>query len=897
VYIDIEQFNPAVAKNASIAAEGLCTYVRAMKFYHEASKVVKPKMEALAIAEGQMEAANQALAAAETRLSACNKKLSELQEMFDTQMNKKKAIEEGATALQKKMNQASALINGLSGEKARWTEDAATFSDQKKRLVGDCAIGCAFVSYCGPFNQQYREYLINEKFTTDCDQRGVPVTKGLDVVSFLTDVGTIGDWNMQGLPTDPLSTQNGILVTESTRFPLLIDPQGQALSWIKSKEEDKLPTWNGQQLVHLSDAKLKDKLEFCMAHGKSLIIVGVEDEIDPMIDPVMEKQFIQKNKKLFVNVSDKMMDYDPAFMMYFITRLPNPNFSPELQAKTTLIDFTVTLTGLEEQLLGKVIGREQRALEEQLTQVLEEVNSNTKSLMQLDASLLERLTSNSGDLLEDEELIAVLANTKSKAAEVNAKLIAADETRSNIAEKREQFRPAATRGSVLYFSIVEMSLVNVMYQTSLVQFLDLFMGSMEKAEKASLASKRVANIIDTMTYMTYRYINRGLYEADKLTFVLLVALKILVAAQLLKPGDVTLFLRGGAALDINSVRRKPFQWMTNDVWLNIIQLSQSNKFFSNIIGDMIASENMWKRWYEDNEPEQISIPDYEQKVLDQADVGPFLKLLLVRCLRVDRSILMCKEFLRKTREMGPSYVEPITDTIEMVYDGMAPEVPVIFLLSRGADPTESIEILCRKKKLPSPAVISLGEGQEPVALKAINAATVNGTWVLLQNCELGLGLMNELESIINKLTDSMDPNFRLFMTALPHPEFPLGLLQMCTKVTNEPPAGLKAGLLRSYTPGVMVDQDKIERVDTTQWRQLLFALCFLHSIVQERRKFGPLGWCIPYEYSNGDLQSCVLFLEKHLYNGPISWTTFQYMVAAVQYGGKITDSFDVRLFR
>lgn len=897
VYIDIEQFTPAVAKNASIAAEGLCTYVRAMKSYHEASKVVKPKIEALSIAETQMEAANKALVSAEQRLAACNKKLTELQTMFDSQMSKKKAIEEGALSLQKKMNQASELINGLAGERARWTEDAALFSDQKIRLVGDCAVSCAFVSYCGPFNQQFREYLVKDKFIADCEERGVPVTRNLDIVSFLVDVGTVGDWNIQGLPTDPLSTQNGILVTKSARYPLLIDPQGQALNWIRQREIDNLPSWAGQKLVELSDPKLKDKLEFCMGHGKSLIIIGVEDELDPLLDPVLEKMIIQKGSKQFIKVGDKVMDFDPNFRLYFISRLPNPRFSPELQAKTTLIDFTVTLKGLEEQLLGRVIGREQKALEEQLTQVLGEVNVNTKSLMQLDSSLLERLTSNSGDLLEDDELIAVLASTKSKAAEVNSKLVAADETRASIAEKREQFRPAATRGSVLYFSIVEMSMVNVMYQTSLTQFLDIFMRSMEKAEKSALASKRVGHIIDTMTYMTYRYINRGLYETDKLTFVLLVTLKILVTSQALKPSDVTLFLRGGAALDINSVRRKPFLWMPNEVWLNIVQLSQSNNFFSSLIEKIVDNEKMWRRWYEDNEPECMPIPDYEQKLSDDVEIGPFLKLLLVRSMRVDRSILMAREFLRNTKEMGPIYVEPVTDTIEMVYNDMSASVPVIFLLSRGADPTDSIESLCRKKKMPAPAVISLGEGQEPVAVKAINAGAVNGTWVLLQNCELGLGLMNELEQLITKLRPSMDPNFRLFMTALPNSNFPLGLLQMCNKVTTEPPSGLKAGLLRSYTPGVLVDQDKIERIDTIQWRQLLFALCFMHSIVQERRKFGPLGWNIPYEYNDGDLQSCVLFLEKHLYNGPISWSTFQYMVSAVQYGGKITDSLDVRLFR
>jgi len=893
-YIELEGFTSQVAKNASKAAEGLCTWVRAMKFYHEASKIVKPKLEALSIAEANLDVANRALAAAESRLAICQATLNGLQVMFDTQMGEKRRIEEGALALQRKMVQASALINGLAGERIRWTEDSNNFSDLKRRLVGDCAASCAFVCYCGPFNQEFRRYLIEEKCMNDCVMRNVPITAGLDVISFMVDIGTIGDWNMQGLPADPLSIQNGILVTRSSRFPLMVDPQGQALNWIKQKEATNVPTF-GTALI--TDGKLKDKLETCMSDGVALIITGVEEEIDPMFDPVLEKQLITKGRRKFVNVSDKLMDYDEKFMMYFITRLPNPNFSPELQAKTNVVDFTVTQRGLEEQLLGKVIAKEQKALEDQLNGVLEEVNMNTKALMALDASLLERLTSNTGNLLEDEELIGVLANTKAKAAEVNQKLSAAADTKTSIAEKREQFRPVATRGSVLYFSIVEMSNVNCMYQTSLTQFLVLFNDSMDKAEKNPLASKRSANIIDTMTYIAWRYINLGIYEADKLTFIVLVTLKILITAGHLRQNDMTIFLRGGAALDIESVRRKPFNWMSNEAWLNVVELSQSFKFYANLGNDMVANEAMWRRYYEDNEPEAMNIPDYEVKINDTPKIGPFLKLLLVRSLRMDRCMLMCKRFVRSIDEMGASYVEPVTDTIESIYDGMVSTTPVIFLLSIGADPTESIEGLARKRKLPSPAVISMGEGQEPVATRAMQAGAANGTWVLLQNCELGLDLMATMEEYLEKLREGMDPNFRLFITALPDKAFPLGLLQMSTKVTNEPPAGLKAGVLKSFT--IIVDQDRLERVDqgAAQWRQLLFSLCFMHSVVQERRKFGPLGWGIPYEYNNGDLTACILFLEKHLYNGSISWPTLQYMVSEAQYGGKITDTLDRRLFR
>jgi dynein heavy chain len=384
-YMDLEDFNPKVAKAASAAAEGLCTWVRAMKFYHGASKVVKPKLEALAVAEGKLDVAMRALREAEEKLSACNARLKELKDAFDTQMAAKQRIEDNANALQRKMEQASRLINGLSGERVRWTEDSNNFAEMKRRLVGDCAVACAFISYCGPFNQDFRKYMIESKFVGDARAQNVPVSADLDVISLLVDVGTVGDWNLQGLPTDPLSIQNGILVTQASRYPLLIDPQGQAINWIKNKERKNMPLFG---VTAMNNPQIKDQLEFCMQEGRSLVVAGVEEDIDPLLDPVLEKQIIVKGRRKYVNIADKMVELHDDFRMYFITRLPNPHFSPELQAKTTVVDFTVTMKGLEEQLLGRVIGKEQKALEDLLNKVLEEVNANTKSLLALDALLL-----------------------------------------------------------------------------------------------------------------------------------------------------------------------------------------------------------------------------------------------------------------------------------------------------------------------------------------------------------------------------------------------------------------------------------------------------------------------------------------------------------------------------
>jgi dynein heavy chain len=177
----------------------------------------------------------------------------------------------------------------------------------------------------------------------------------------LVDEQTVGDWNMEGLPADDLSIQNGIMVTRSSRFPLMIDPQSQAISWIKSRE----PELEQQGFIFtLGNPNLRDALKLPLMDGGPVLIENVENEVDPMLDPLLEKQISVKGRNKLLKLGDQEYDYDDKFRLYMTSRMSNPLWSPELAAKTTIIDFAVTITGLEQQLLGRLISREQKQLED-----------------------------------------------------------------------------------------------------------------------------------------------------------------------------------------------------------------------------------------------------------------------------------------------------------------------------------------------------------------------------------------------------------------------------------------------------------------------------------------------------------------------------------------------------
>ncbi|EFO65273.1 Dynein heavy chain [Giardia lamblia P15] len=939
-YLEMSDFNIEAARKSSGNAAGLLQWSQAMYEYHFIALEVEPKRAAVREAESNFKAAMASLTSAKEDLAEKQAALNKLQEQYDEAVNEKKRLQDEADLTGRRLHAASALINGLSGERKRWSQQARELDDAAVRLVGDASLSSAFLSYAGPFNQEYRQFLVTQIWLKDLEERRLPFTRGIEneIHNFLVSEATVGEWRLQGLPTDQLSTENGIIVTTSTRYPLMIDPQTQAAAWIKNMYSD-------LKVTTFSNKYFRQMVEDALNMGQPLLIEDVEEELDPLLDPILEKQFVKTGKSLKVKLGDKECEVCDGFKLFITSKLPNPRYLPETYAKTSVIDFSVTFSGLEAQLLARTVNIERKELEDQRRELLEEVNANKKQMAKLEEDLLSRLSATQGNLLDDVELVDVLNKTKETTEGVKEKLASAVETERKINEAREEFMVVATRGSIIYFLVTEMSTVNSMYQTSLKQFLELFDQSIYDAEPSPITTKRIANVIQNMTIKIFRYIARGLYERDKLLFILQLCLKIDLKAGNVSQLEFGTFIRGGAALDLSNVRAKPAAWIPDKAWLNIIALSALNTFTS-LPNQIAENEHAWRQWYDSEAPENIDLPpEYNGRI------SVFQKLLLVRCLREDRTMLAVNEYI--IHSLGAEFAEPVPVNFEDIFMNEAKQqVPITFLLSLGSDPTSQIEAVAKKLKIEM-RFISMGQGQEPQARRLIIEGIANGTWVMISNSHLGLKFMSEIELMIMDLTEKMasvtessgkddgagdavaeggtdkggdsaenqgtggifsmlgkgqlpHSNFRLILTTDPHPQFPIGLLQKTLKLTNDPASGCRASLKRTYQT---LTQDYLETCDKPQWLPLVYCIAFIHTTLIERKKFGSLGWCIPYEFSLPDFTASVQFLQNYLYGldsvvkgaaqkgSLISYSTIRYMIAEVHYGGRVTDDFDRRLLK
>ena len=954
-YLELEHFNRDAIYNKSRAAAGLCEFAINIIKYFDVITMIEPKRQELAEANAQLDEANTKLAAVQEKVANLNALVADLERQFDeAEAEKNGAIDEKAK-LDVKLGLANRLVNALAASGEQWKNTVAQLKIDAGVLVGDCLFAAAFVTYSGPFTAQFRNELVTA-FQKNITENQIPMTEGIDVLKVLVDPATIAGWVGEGLPSDRTSIENGTITCNSERWPLMCDPQLQGIAWIKERESK-----NNLQVVRMGAPKTADIMEKAIENGTSVLIENMGETIDAVLMPTVTRATYKKGRSLYVKMGDKDVEYHPNFKLFLHTKMSNPHYPPEIQAETTLINFTVTQDGLEDQLLALVVNKERPDLEETKTALIIQNNEFTIKLKELEDTLLAKLADAEGDLTEDVELIESLEESKRVADEIVLKVAESKETEDKINTSREKYRVAAARGSLLFFMLNSLNKVHAFYAFSLNAFVTVFargidlapggkkrkiklsfrtvakrvMGKFDwnmdllaqltpsrsfkksadnaKSEQAAEPTpeemdKRLNALLETTTFTVYNYTRRGLFDKDKLIVSTLLTFSILLKDGKLRPDEYSGLINGLRVPVPPPISDDLDKWMSEAQWV-ALQGLETLGAFKGLSRDMEKAGEEWQEWGMHERCETEPLPgEWNMKLSD------FQKLMLVRAVRPDRITGALSQFVE--RVMGSEYVNQDAFDAETMMAETGPSTPIFFILFPGYSPSKEIETLANQLGKTTDngqlTMISMGQGQEPVAESVLDKYTKNGGWVFLDNVHLMQGWIPSLERKLEIAAESAHRDFRCFFSAEPINGNPFAkivpesILQTCIKISNEPPSDLKSNMRRALAP---FSQDVLDRSTTDEKKTVhtavLFALCFYHSLLLGRKKFGVgigiglgsgLGYCRGYSFNMGDLVNCTEVLYNYLEgNATTPWEDMRYMFAEVFYGGHITDAMDRRL--
>jgi len=920
-YIADPTMEASAVQRVSKAAGGLALWVHAMDVYSKVAKEVGPKKAKLAEMNRILSEANALLATKQAELQAVTDKVAKLQEQCDQTMAEKKALADESELTANRLERAEKLTGGLEDEGVRWRQTLVDIARDALELLGNTFLAAACVSYYGPFTGIYRRRLVAD-WLAKAEEFSIPRSAGFELATTLGDPVQIREWQNCRLPADAVSTDSAILVARTSRWPLMIDPQGQANQWIKKLEERA-----ALEVTTMTDPNVLRKLETCIRNGKPLLLEDVGEQLEPALEPVLQRAVFKQGNRQLIRIGDNDVDYDPLFKLYMTSKNPNPHYLPEVCIKVNLINFTVTMDGLTDQLLGEVVKRENAAIEEKKVKLLVRMAEDRKQLALIEATILQQLAESEGNILDNQALIDTLSTSKITSNMIKERVKESQVTQKEIADVRRRYVPVAERGAIIYFVVADLAKIDPMYQYSLNYFRNLFCKCIETSEPSTDLQRRIRTLIDYPTLVIYQNICRGLFEKDKILFSALICFQILKHAGKIGDSEWSLFVRGPGVVDREAQPPNPWpaklaepQWdLLSAAEERVVddgafaaggdegegedgareqeqEQEEGEKFpqpFAGLGASLKEDQEAWTKWMDGADPMSGALPGQFQH-----SVNAFQRLILIKAFREDLLLQAVTAFVG--RAQGERFAESPAASMAEIYADLDNATPCIFILSTGADPTGMLLRFAKERgKADNMALVSLGQGQGPVAQQLIQDGTVSGEWVLLQNCMLAKSWMGELERIVFELAENRDKNheaFRLYLTSAPAAYFPVSVLQNGVKMTNEPPKGMRANVSRSYANLIKEEfYEGLEGRKAVEWKKLICGLAFFHANIQERRKFGPLGWNIRYAFDESDLETSVAVLRRFLEEqDEVPWDALRYVTGQINYGGRVTDDWDRR---
>lgn len=886
-YIDNKDFQPAIVEKVSKTARSMCSWVIAMNRYAEVYKDIEPKIRKRDAAENELRQVMTVLKLKQKQLAEVEAKIQALKDDLDVKQKEMQAVQDRYDINSLRLARAGRLTSALSDEEVRWRETVAQLSEELVAVPGDVLVASACIAYLGAFSIDYRHQMSDE-WIGECQRLKIPCSSQFDFIHCLGDAYQMRTWNLHGLPRDSSSLENGIIVTQSNRWPLMIDPQEQANQWIRNMEKE-----NNLIVMKMNDANLTRTLEMSIRKGVPVLLEDIGETIEPSLTPVLAKSLRIQGGRMMLRFGDGDIEYDQNFRLYMTTKLSNPHYLPEVCIQVTIVNFLVSSSGLEDQLLADVVRIELPEMERQRNELIVSINSDKQQLILLEDKILKLLFASKGNILDDEELVETLNESKDTAIVVASRLQDAEKTEETITFEREKYRRLASKGTVLFFVVTSLAEIDPMYQFSLRYFSQVFCSVIEGEQNLKLSfDDRLEYLITKEIFSIFSNVGRGLFERHKIIFGFLLAIALEKYDERLTEVEIDFLLRGaiGTSNKDENSKKKPekFTHISDGQWSNFLYLESTFENFKELTSFL-------------EEKIEVQIGQFHAEIGGSRDstkdwkniLKPFEKLMLISVLKFELLVNAMSSFVGET--LGKHFIESQIIPLSAVYQDTLPITPLIFVLSTGSDPMSVLQKFAQEKEFAAKLhSISLGQGQGAAAEHLIANGRVNGHWIFLQNCHLATSWMESLESIVRSISlgdVKVHEDFRLFLSSMPSPNFPVSVLQNSVKLTNEPPKGLKANLIRSLND--IDDEQYGIHILGEQWKKMVFGICMFHGVILERKKFGSLGFNILYEFSESDrecaLRTFDLFIDPEV-RQKIPWQALEYINGEITYGGRVTDA-------
>lgn len=850
-----ESFEAAVIKRASVAAAPLAEWVKANIEFSKVVEKLSPLENDLKSLTGSLDTSRQRISTLQRELSVVDEKVERLRADFGAKTGEAESLKQTLEKTINTLNSSKTLLEKLNLENVRWKDQIGFLNQRLEELPESILISAAFVTYLGACTEEVRMKSLKQW------GQFIDSSLSFELKGLVSSEEEVYRWKNEGLPSDALSIENAIIIRSINLTPIIVDPSGRIPSFLQNHFKEKKP-----EIVKQSDQNFMRSIELAVRFGK-LLIVDEVTAIDPVIYPIIRKSFSCFGTRNMVQLGDKQVEVNDQFQLYFVTRNNLFSLPSELQGLMPEINFTVTKAGLSSQLLDLIITVENPKLETDRIILIKKEEDLNHTLVGLEDSLLQELANSVGNILENHALVSSLNETKAKSESIKNSLRESTALQAALDLERNRYSSAATTGSNIFFTLMNFSKINHMYQFSLGSFTGLFKKSIMKTNLVSEDSVlRLKEMRRAVLASMYSFFSRSVLNEDRTKL----ALSMIHSdyPELFKENEWDIFL-GLNSYDGELAVKAP-------AWVPSANISAFQKLLARVpsLKNSINMDNtaFWNGWMTSTNCE-MSWGDIK--------IHPFQKILLIQALRPDR--LVAAISLISTELLGITSLSPQISYSELITDSACSDF-TLFVATPGVDP--SLEI----KEYAKSAVgeknyyqIAMGQGQGEKAIALLSECAEKGSWLFLQNLHLVINWIPVLEAELGRLT--FHENFKLWISTEEHPNFPSSLLSKCLKITVQAPPGIKKNLERTYENwnAEFIQSGNLFRA------QALFGLAWFHSIVQERRNYLPQGWVKFYEFSSADLKSTAVLISDMFKksNSQPSWEVIRGLIHEAIYGGRI----------